>query len=300
LGPIEHVAEPTGVAAVPGAHVHGVVNADDPDRYPSPQCAVAAPSRDLEFTRLVDVVELLTGPRNLHGFVPPWAVDLFTRRTGQYVPMADAGVQIDHIVIGVRDLDNAQAQFEDRYGLTTIGGGRHPGWGTANRLVPLGAAYLELVTVVDQAEASHSDFGRWVSAMLEGNSRFGWAVRTDDLDRTATRLGLEVAQGSRRTPAAETLQWRLAGVAQAAQDSSLPFFIEWGQGTPLPGQATVAHRAGAVALGELTITGNEQRVNEWLGTTSLPIRVTPGIAQGVASFSVMTSTNTVVVSPNDW
>ena len=69
-------------------------------------------------------------------------------RPGQYVPMADADVQIDHIVIGVRNLDAAQAQFEDRYGLTTIEGGRHPGWGTANRLVPLGAAYLELVTVV--------------------------------------------------------------------------------------------------------------------------------------------------------
>lgn len=73
--------------------------------------------------------------------------------------MANAGMQIDHIVIGVRDL-GAAAQFEDRYGLTAIEGGRHPGWGTANRLVPLGAAYLELVTGVDEAEASNSDFGR--------------------------------------------------------------------------------------------------------------------------------------------
>jgi hypothetical protein len=214
--------------------------------------------------------------------------------------MADAGVQIDHIVLGVRDLDNAEAQFEDRYGLTTIEGGRHPGWGTANRLVPLGAAYLELVTVIDQAEASNSEFGRWVSAMLEGDSRFGWAVRTDDLDSTAARLGLEVAEGSRRSRGGEMLQWRLAGVAQAAQDSSLPFFIEWGAGTPLPGRAAVVHRAGAVALGELTINGNEQRVHTWLGTRSLPIHVTPGITQGVASFTVLTSTSAIVVSPDDW
>jgi Glyoxalase-like domain len=213
--------------------------------------------------------------------------------------MADAGVQIDHIVLGVPDLDNAEVQFEDRYGLTTIEGGRHPGWGTANRLVPLGAAYLELVTVVDQAEASNSEFGRWVSAMLEGDSRFGWAVRTDDLDSTAARLGLEVAEGSRRSRGGEMLRWRLAGVAQAARDSSLPFFIQWGDSTPLPGQATVVHRAGAVALGELTINGNEQGLREWLGTKSLPIRVTEGL-QGVASFTVLTSTNTIVVNPDDW
>jgi Glyoxalase-like domain len=213
--------------------------------------------------------------------------------------MADAGVQIDHIVIGVRDLDAAQAQFEDRYGLTTVEGGRHPGWGTANRLVPLGDAYLELVTVVDKAEAASSDFGRWVSAMLDGNSRFGWAVRTDDLDRTASRLGLDVADGSRRSRAGHLLHWRIAGVARAAQDSSLPFFIEWGAGTPLPGQATVMHRVGAVALGELTVNGNEQRVHEWVGRSSLPIQVTSG-APGVASFTVLTSTNTIVVDADGW
>jgi len=208
-------------------------------------------------------------------------------------------MQIDHIVVGVRDLDTAGAQFEARYGLTAIEGGRHPGWGTANRLVPLGSAYLELVTVVDQAEASNSEFGRWVSTMIEGKSRLGWAVRTDDLDRTASRLGLEVAEGSRRSQSGQLLHWRVAGVAQAARDNSLPFFIQWGANTPLPGQASVVHRAGAVALAELTIAGDEQRLQEWLGTKSLPIRVTPG-TQGPASFTVRTSTNTIVVSSDDW
>ncbi len=209
-------------------------------------------------------------------------------------------MHIDHIVIGVSDLDNATAQFEDRYGLTAIEGGRHPGWGTANRLVPLGAAYLELVTVVDRAEASNSEFGRWVSTLMQANSRFGWAVRTDDLDRTASRLGLEVAQGSRRSQSGQLLHWRIAGVAHAARDSSLPFFIEWGASTPLPGRAAVVHSAGAVALGEVTINGNEHRLHEWVGTRSLPIRVTPGITQGVASFTVVRSTNTIVVNPDDW
>jgi hypothetical protein len=101
--------------------------------------------------------------------------------------MTDADVQIDHIVIGVRDIDNAAAQFEARYGLTTIEGGRHPGWGTANRLIPLGAAYLELVTVVDQAEATKCGFGRWVMTMLEGNS--GLAGRCGRTTWIAPRRG---------------------------------------------------------------------------------------------------------------
>ncbi len=195
--------------------------------------------------------------------------------------MADTGMQIDHVVIGVRDLDSAEAQFKGRYGLTTVDGGRHPGWGTANRLIPLGAAYLELVTVVDQAEALNSEFGRWVSTMLDGDSRFGWAVRTDDLDRTASRLGLEVAEGSRGSRTGEMLHWRVAGIAQAAKENSLPFFIEWGAGTPLPGRTPVVHPAGVVALGELAIDGDESRVHQWLGTTSLPIRVTSGTTRGV-------------------
>ena len=74
-------------------------------------------------------------------------------------------------------------------GLASSAGGRHPGWGTANRIVPLGETYLELVTVVDEAEAAQSAFGRWVAASRPG-APFGWAVRTDDLDAVAARLGL--------------------------------------------------------------------------------------------------------------
>jgi hypothetical protein len=209
--------------------------------------------------------------------------------------MADADVRIDHVVIAVRDLDVAAADFEARYGLTALEGGRHPGWGTANRLIPLGATYLELVTVVDQAEAANSEFGRWVSTMLEGPPRFGWAVRTDDLDAPASRLGLEVANGSRRTRGGQLLQWRIAGVAQAAQEPPLPFFIQWGAGTPLPGGAAAVHRAGTVALGELRIDGDEQRLHEWLGTRSLALDVTPG-TRGPTSLTVVTPTNTIVVS----
>jgi Glyoxalase-like domain len=73
-------------------------------------------------------------------------------------------VELDHILIPVADLSSGVAMFEARYGLVSIEGGRHAGWGTANRIVPLGQTYLELVAVVDPKEAADSVFGCWVAA----------------------------------------------------------------------------------------------------------------------------------------
>jgi Glyoxalase-like domain len=55
---------------------------------------------------------------------------------------------IDHVLMAVVDLNAAGERFEVMYGLVSVEGGRHPGWGTANRVVPLGENYLELVAVV--------------------------------------------------------------------------------------------------------------------------------------------------------
>ena len=102
--------------------------------------------------------------------------------------------------------------------------------------MPLGSTYLELVAVVDEAEAARSAFGRWVAASRPG-APFGWAVRTDDLDAVAARLGLTVRDGARHGPDGRRLTWRMAGIEQAAAEPALPFFIQWGPETPFPGAA---------------------------------------------------------------
>ena len=152
-------------------------------------------------------------------------------------------IELDHVLIAVTDLDAAGREFEARHGLASVAGGRHPGWGTANRIVPLGDTYLELVAAVDTAEAAGSPFGRWVAAAPSGRP-LGWAVRTQGLDVIAGRLGLAVTTGSRRREDGQVLRWRLAGMEQAVADAALPFFIEWGDGTPLPGRAEANHRDG--------------------------------------------------------
>jgi hypothetical protein len=186
-------------------------------------------------------------------------------------------VELDHVLIAVPDLDEGARTFEHRYGLASVDGGQHPGWGTANRIVPLGTSFLELVAVVDLSAAADSVFGRWVAEATTDTARpFGWAVRTDDLDPIASRLGLQINSGSRVRPTGEVLSWRYAGIDEAMADSSLPFFIEWGSGVRLPGTADIAHPAAPTGIKELRLVGDPRRVAEWLGDPALPTRVRRG------------------------
>jgi Glyoxalase-like domain len=186
-------------------------------------------------------------------------------------------LELDHVLLAVADLAAAAEGIEARHGLVSIEGGRHPGWGTANRIVPLGEAYLELVAVVDEAEAAQSAFGRWVAAAHPSLPRLlGWAVRTHELDDFARRLDLTVAAGSRASGSGQLVRWRLAGIEQATAEPSLPFFIEWGHGTQPPGRAPATHRAGVVQIATLRLDGDADRLAAWLGAHRLPITMRPG------------------------
>jgi hypothetical protein len=183
-------------------------------------------------------------------------------------------VQLDHVVIAVSDLASGVADFERRHGLPSVEGGRHPGWGTANRIVPLGDAYLELVAVVDESEAAVSSFGRAVADALAGRDErvLGWAVRTEELDAIAGRLGLQIQAKSRARPDGSELRWRAAGVEQAFAEPCLPFFIEWADDVVLPGRSGTA--VGAIE--RLELEGDPERLAGWLGEHSLPVSITGG------------------------
>ena len=175
-------------------------------------------------------------------------------------------IELDHVVYAVADLDEAGREFERRHGLRSVPGGRHPGWGTANRIVPLGATYLELAAVVDPAEAELSAFGRWLAHAEAGP--IGWAVRTDRLDELADRLDLPVVSGSRGE-----LRWRAAGFERAAAEPLLPFLIEWGEGTSHPGAEPAGNDTRELSL---ELTGDLSRLDAWLGPHELPVAVRPG------------------------
>jgi hypothetical protein len=201
-------------------------------------------------------------------------------------------LMIDHVVMGVPDLDEAAATLLVKYGLIAQPGGRHPSFGTANRIVPLGTCYLEIIAVDDHEAAQQNGFGRWVNAMAEGTAAWGWALRSTDIEETAARLGLDVGPGERLRDDGTRLSWRLAGVPTERSTYGRPFFIQWDDGTPLPGESVLPHPAGATSLAEVRVSGDG--LDEWLGGPVPMVVVDLGFG-GVDSLALTTATGDITI-----
>lgn len=167
------------------------------------------------------------------------------------------GVEVDHVLMAVADLDRAAARLEREHGLKVLGGGRHPGLGTANRILPLGRQYLELIAVADPAEAATSRLGQRVQrAVAEGRTFVDWALRTDDLGELQERLeaaGWELPpawSGTRPRPDGSVLRWRTQELDPGLDASVIPFVIEWDiPAGAHPGEQGAEHSLSKVILG---------------------------------------------------
>ena len=188
---------------------------------------------------------------------------------------------IDHIVWGVDDLDRAAAEVQERYGLASVPGGRHPGWGTANRIVPLGSSYLELLAVVDAGEAAADPVGSGYARHIRAASGLMlWCLATDELDAVAARLGLGIQAKSRLLPDGTRVAWRSAGLPSALENPSLPFFIEWEVAPEHhPGGMEAPHVTAPRGIASVTVGADPEELSAWLGGASLPVRLggPPGV-----------------------
>ncbi len=164
-------------------------------------------------------------------------------------------IEIDHVILVAADLDAAAQQLLDRYGLASLPGGYHSGQGTANRIVPLGNSYLELMGYVDQEEAAASSLGRWVLEHSRPEAvPLALCLRTDDIAGIATALG-EVPLAMNRVRTDEVrLNWQLAGLDGMLGPESLPFFIQWEVAPEdYPGADTAPHRVEPAGISEVVI-----------------------------------------------
>jgi glyoxalase-like protein len=138
---------------------------------------------------------------------------------------------IDHLVIAVHDPDAAVDSLAISLGVAAGGGGRHPAWGTRNRLLWFGDTYVELLGVENETLATASWLGAPAVALRDRwPTLVGWAIASDDLEADIDRLrdnGADLGSsqpGDRRRPDGTIVRWRVA--LPPALAPHRPFLIE--------------------------------------------------------------------------
>jgi Glyoxalase-like domain len=140
---------------------------------------------------------------------------------------------IDHIILGINDLDKGIARFKELTGVEPVIGGIHPYSFTHNALVALdGETYIEIMAPRPDAQNVPDEF-----LTLENLTPIGWAVRTHNTNQTKEKIkaagiiASESKDGSRAKPDGTMLRWTTFDVDYRYD---FPFFIEWGAGTVHP------------------------------------------------------------------
>jgi hypothetical protein len=184
---------------------------------------------------------------------------------------------LSQVIIVVPDLAAAQTRFETM-GFTVVEGGRHPGLGTANCLIPLGGSYLELLGVVEPDVAMRTPFGLAALHTTENGQRLArWAFRTDDIDGIAAETGLVPERRSRVNRNGERLSWRSAGISESLLASCRPFFMQWDDPAQFPGAIAVDHPNGATAVHEVVVaTESPDDIVRWVERAGAPVTVVTG------------------------
>ncbi len=84
---------------------------------------------------------------------------------------------LDHPIVGVRDLEQARADWQ-RLGFTTTPRGRHIGWGTANYCIMFPLDYVEILGIFDATQYVHG-LDRFLQ---QRQGVLGLALATGDAD----------------------------------------------------------------------------------------------------------------------
>jgi hypothetical protein len=190
-----------------------------------------------------------------------------------------AGQAVDHLLLGIGDLDQGIAWVEKATGVAATIGGTHPGMGTRNALLSLGGRrYLEIIAP-DPAQ-NEFRFSIDVRKLVEPRL-ITWAARTSDIEALAARAraaGLTVfgpRDGSRARPDGRKLAWKTLGIQNTLGTDGvepIPFFIEWAGGSVHPSQdspagcelreVAIAHPQPAAVAGMLEKLGIRAEVKK--------------------------------------
>lgn len=148
---------------------------------------------------------------------------------------------IDHILVGISDLETGMQAFQSLTGVKPVYGGKHP-TGTHNALVSIGTnTYLELIAPQPDSDESNEmiPFLRRLNKLTP----IGWAVSGDSvaIEQALSSAGFKISPlepGSRITPSGDTLRWETFSLVPEV--SGGPFFISWNPKSPHPSSTSPA------------------------------------------------------------
>jgi hypothetical protein len=145
---------------------------------------------------------------------------------------------LDHILLGCNDLQRGIAFVEQHTGVRAAFGGVHPGRGTQNALLSLGASsaqeegrYLEIISPDPQQSGGTSPLLGTIQELAEPRL-VGWAAHPRNIEALAAQLkhyGIAAegpTPGSRKRPDGKELHWQTLNLQDDAS-GLLPFFIQW-------------------------------------------------------------------------
>ena len=209
-------------------------------------------------------------------------------QTAPSTPPGTSGVnhlltRLDHLVYATPDLQLGIDAIEKQLGVKATAGGQHPGLGTRNALVALGAtSYLENIGP-DLEQPKPSGPRRFGIDDLRAPKIVRWVVKSNDLDGISSRaakgnvnLGA-LASGSRKRPDGVLLAWRYTDPAVVVADGLVPFVIDWGTS---PHPALTAAR-GATLVQLRAEHPDAPRVRTMLEALGLDLQVSQASASAI-------------------
>ena len=204
---------------------------------------------------------------------------------------------IDHVAILVSDAVETARELRERHGLALERGSYLPLAGTRMHTVWLEPPqYLEFHTIENRAVAATTESGRvTLDCEAAGFGMLAWAVLVNDLEAVSERLGIEIFDYTIPHGDGTLRGWR-----SVSGPPHLPFFIDY----PNNGDRfdrmrrlykSVGHSCSPTGFSELTISGSESEIRDWLGAHDLPLRFVEG-QQGVREARIATATGEVVIA----
>jgi catechol 2,3-dioxygenase-like lactoylglutathione lyase family enzyme len=183
---------------------------------------------------------------------------------------------IDHLVIVVKDLDEAARDYQ-QLGFTVVPGGQHP-VGSHNVLISFAdGSYLEIIAFYREA-IDH----RWWEPLAKGERLVDFCFQTDDLSGDTKKLqdaGVAInnpVPWSRKRPDGFELKWLLS-LATGSHRGVAPFLIEdvTARSERIPQE--FKHQNGIAGIEKVTVAvGELSQIDKWygalLGAKGQPVR----------------------------